>query len=137
MSSTTPTASEHAPDPQRPSVLFVDDEACLVDLERYRLEELGYRVTATTDPLEALALFRATPDAFDLVITDRNMPELLGTDLALELTRLRPDLPIVLSSGLLPGPDTPGITATLAKPYAFPQLVTVVQRALGVTEPVR
>ncbi|NOX80717.1 MAG: response regulator [Deltaproteobacteria bacterium] len=80
-------------------ILFVDDEQDLTDATREILTYLGYRVTATTSSLEALALFRSQPDAFDLVITDQTMPEMTGVQLAGELLGVRPDLPIILCTG--------------------------------------
>ena len=47
----------------------------------------------------ALRAFRESPQRFDIVLTDESMPELAGTALAVEIARLRPDLPIVLMSG--------------------------------------
>jgi CheY-like chemotaxis protein len=48
---------------------------------------------------EALALVREDPQAFDVVLTDLSMPGLSGTDVARELMRIRPGLPVVLTSG--------------------------------------
>ncbi len=81
------------------SILLVDDEEMLTELGRERLERLGYRVTALTSSREALALFEADPDRFDLVITDQTMPELTGAEMAAEMLRLRPDTPIILCTG--------------------------------------
>ncbi len=83
----------------RERILFVDDEPALVEMGREVLESLGYQVTATTDPLDALRMFREQPDAFDLVITDQTMPQTTGIHLAKELITLRGDLPVILSSG--------------------------------------
>lgn len=83
----------------RERILFVDDEPALVEMGREVLESLGYQVTATTDPLDALRMFREQPDAFDLVITDQAMPHTTGMHLAKELIALRGDLPVILSSG--------------------------------------
>jgi CheY-like chemotaxis protein len=47
----------------------------------------------------ALEAFRAAPQRFDIVLTDEMMPDLMGTDLAREIRLLRPDIPIVLTSG--------------------------------------
>ena len=41
------------------------------------------------------------PYEFDLVITDYTMPKLTGLDLAREVKRIRPDIPIVLCTGIL------------------------------------
>jgi PAS domain S-box-containing protein len=80
-------------------ILFVDDEKTLVDLGRQMLEHLGYQVTAKASSIEALEAFRSQPDHFDLVITDQTMPDLTGMELAIELIKIRPDIPIILCTG--------------------------------------
>ncbi len=83
----------------RERVLLVDDEVAIVKLGRQRLERLGYQVTAVTDPLQALELFRSTPMDFDLVITDLTMPKMNGEDLVKTILAIRPGMPIILCSG--------------------------------------
>jgi len=56
----------------RECILFVDDEEALAYLGHALLTALGYEVVALTSSLEALAVFQAAPDHFDLVITDRD-----------------------------------------------------------------
>ncbi len=80
-------------------ILFVDDESSMVELNKQRLERLGYSVETRTDPVAALALFASDADAFDLVITDMTMPHMSGDALARELLKIRPDLPIILCTG--------------------------------------
>jgi DNA-binding NtrC family response regulator len=80
-------------------ILFVDDEATMVDLNRQRLVRLGYNVIGKTDPSEALAFFRANCDQIDLVITDMTMPKMTGDKLAQEILKIRPDMPIILCTG--------------------------------------
>ena len=80
-------------------VLFVDDEEIIINSVRNMLEHLGYRVTALTDSREALQLFSEDPSRFDLVLTDQTMPFMTGEDLGKEMMRLRPDIPIILSTG--------------------------------------
>ncbi len=80
-------------------ILIIDDEESIVRVESRILERLGYRVTGFLAPLEALKAFRVTPDAFDLVMTDYEMPEMTGLGVAREISRLRPGTPIVLCSG--------------------------------------
>ena len=65
------------------------------------LTQAGYRVTALTDGRAAVAAVQATPYAFDLVITDFNMPGFTGTDVARALAQIRADLPVVISSGYI------------------------------------
>ena len=80
-------------------LLFVDDEAALVHLWQAALEHLGYSVVVCTSSLEALDVFRAAPQSFDLVITDYTMPTMTGEVLAHELRRIQPDIPILLYTG--------------------------------------
>jgi PAS domain S-box-containing protein len=80
-------------------ILLVDDEAQLCRLEEKLLQRLGYRVSAFTESPPALKAFRKNPGGFDLVITDSSMAKLSGLELARELQRLRPDLPIILATG--------------------------------------
>jgi len=80
-------------------VLLVDDEDAVIIMEKLILERLGYQVFSCTGSIEALELFRADPDKFDLVITDMSMPKMAGDKLAVELIRIRPDIPILLCTG--------------------------------------
>ena len=80
-------------------ILFVDDEELLVELGVLMLERLGYKVTARTNSLDALTTFQNHPDSFDAVITDQTMPGLTGSELAIRLLKIRPDIPIILCTG--------------------------------------
>jgi CheY-like chemotaxis protein len=80
-------------------ILVVDDEEAIVALVKMTLERQGYQVTPFTDSEEALRIFSADPQSFDLVITDQTMPHLPGTELAKALLAIRADLPIILCSG--------------------------------------
>ncbi len=80
-------------------VLLVDDEEVLVRIVKEMLEFLGYEVVDRTSSIEALKSFRASPERFDLVITDMTMPNMTGEELAQELIGIRPDIPIILCTG--------------------------------------
>ena len=80
-------------------ILVVDDEAPVVKLNSMMLEDLGYSVTKTTASIEALELFRSNPTYFDLVISDMTMPNMTGDLLAMELMKIRPEIPIILCTG--------------------------------------
>ena len=82
-----------------PKILFVDDETELVDMVKHLLERRGYQVESKTSSVEALEVFRARPDEFDLVITDMTMPHMTGEKFAGELMAIRPDIPIILCTG--------------------------------------
>jgi len=63
------------------------------------LERLGYQVAAKTNPGEAFELFRSKPDNFDLILSDKTMPQMTGDKLAQRLMEIRPDIPIIISTG--------------------------------------
>ncbi|MFZ2633013.1 MAG: ATP-binding protein [Desulfosalsimonadaceae bacterium] len=80
-------------------VLIVDDEVPIVKFVGMILKRLGYRVTLQTGSKEALSLFQSDPRAFDAVVTDMTMPNMTGDLLALELMKIRPDIPVILCTG--------------------------------------
>jgi CheY-like chemotaxis protein len=82
-------------------ILYLDDEEAMVVLVQRMLNRLGYRTSGYLSAEEALSAVRTAPDAFDLVVTDLNMPGLSGLDVARELKRIRPDLPVVITSGYI------------------------------------
>ena len=93
-------------EPERPvptrgrgHVLYVDDEQALATTVARILESLGYEATVCHSGAEAVERVRANPKAFDVILTDYSMPGLSGTDVAREVTRIRPGLPVVLTSG--------------------------------------
>ena len=120
-------------------ILFVDDEVDYVVGMKIGLERLGYAVTAETDSLRTLELFRKNPDQFDLVITDQTMPNMTGVMLAQELLSIRANLPIILCSGSSPGSDAAvspakakaiGIREVLMKPVERSEMNRIVQQLL-------
>ena len=82
-------------------VLYVDDDETMVVVVERILTRAGYRVSSYWDPQEAVAAVRERPDAFDFVVTDFNMPEFSGLDVARAVMRIRPGLPVVISSGYI------------------------------------
>ena len=124
-------------------ILFVDDEEPLVDIGRQMLEHLGYRVSTRTSSPEALELFMARPDRFDLVITDQTMPNMTGIQLSEEMTRIRPGLPVLLCTGFSlqlseEKMKAAGIWRLLMKPLSIGQVAGVIREILdGPAEPGR
>lgn len=80
-------------------ILLVEDEAALGRLYDIGLTRLGYQVTLCSDGQEALDAFRTHPDQFDLVFTDQTMPHVTGVQLSHKLLTIRPDIPIILTTG--------------------------------------
>ena len=80
-------------------ILLVDDELHIARMGLQILGHLGYSVTTRTSSIEALELFQAKPNGFDLIGTDMTMPNLTGDKFAVELMKIRPDIPVILCSG--------------------------------------
>ena len=116
-------------------ILFVDDEESLCDIARQMLTRLGYHAVITLSSREAVEMFRNSPDAFDLVITDQTMPGMTGTELARELLDIRPDLPIILCTGFseLVTPEEArriGIREFIMKPIITREIAEAIRRTL-------
>jgi len=117
-------------------VLYVDDDPTMLIMVERILERSGYRVSTCPSALEAIAAVRAQPEAYDCVVTDYNMPDFSGLDFARELARLRPRLPVIISSGYV----TPelrdearlaGVRGLLEKQNTFQDLTRLVGRILA------
>jgi len=80
-------------------ILLVDDEEAIIKMEKQALERLGYQVTSRISGIEALEAFRASPDKYDMVITDMAMPNMPGDKLSVELSKICPDIPVLLCTG--------------------------------------
>jgi PAS domain S-box-containing protein len=82
-------------------VLCVDDDPAMVLMVDGLLRRAGYKVTTFEQPAAALARVVSDPYAFDIVVTDFNMPEMNGMELATALARAAPHLPIIITSGFI------------------------------------
>ncbi len=116
-------------------ILVVDDEDILVEMVTQRLRRLGYQATGKLSSLEALEAFQNEPDSFNLVITDYTMPKMTGLELAEALLRIRPDLPIILCSGLnepipMEKVKTVGVKEFYVKPIDKDDFAGLVRRVL-------
>jgi CheY-like chemotaxis protein len=117
------------------SVLYVDDEESLVYLVTRVLERLGYYVTGFTDAGQALARFRANPDAYQVVVTDLAMPGMSGVEFAEQVLKVRPQLPVVMTSGYVRPKDRErvlrtGVRDLLLKPNTVEELGDVLHRLM-------
>ncbi|MHB8810423.1 MAG: PAS domain-containing protein [Desulfobulbaceae bacterium] len=131
--------SEYAADEQIPAgketILLVDDELALAEMERRMLQRLGYHVESRVSSIEALQAFRDNPLKFDLVITDQAMPNMTGVELARELLAIRPDLPIILCTGFSrqineANAKALGIREFLMKPLIKKDIAIAIRRVL-------
>jgi len=88
-----------APRGQGQRVMVVDDEEALLEITADALRELGYEPAGYGSARTALDALRASPDAFDVLITDLRMPGMSGDELIREARSVRPLLPVILISG--------------------------------------
>ncbi len=126
-----PTGTEH--------ILLVDDEKAIVHLEKQMLERLGYQTSVFTSSREAQAAFKTDPSMFDLVITDMNMPNMNGMQLAEELKDIRPDIPIILCTGFSERIDNKKaeaekISGLLMKPVGMKDFAQKIQEVLNMAK---
>ena len=117
-------------------ILLIDDEEIQIRSVKPMLEKLGYKVVGKTSAPDALELFRAQPAAFDLVITDQTMPQMVGHELAKELLRIRPDVPVILCTGFSEvlheeQIKAAGIREFVMKPFSVAEIAERIRRALG------
>jgi PAS domain S-box-containing protein len=118
------------------TILLVDDELPLLQLEERMLTSLGYKTVCRTSSIEAMELFRNQPDRFDLVVTDHSMPNMTGAKLAEVMVDIRPDIPIILCTGyseLDISADVKNrcIREIVMKPVNKKELALAIRRLLG------
>jgi PAS domain S-box-containing protein len=116
-------------------ILYLDDEAALVQLATRLLGRLGYEVEGFTRPADALTAFAADPARFDIVISDMNMPTASGLSVAADMLRLRPTVPVALISGfvteeLTARAEALGVRGVIYKPNLVRDLGTTIARLL-------
>jgi PAS domain S-box-containing protein len=117
-------------------VLFVDDDEVMLITGEGLLRQQGWRVTPAASGVAALAQLRAAPDSFDLVVTDQNMPDCSGLDLARLLLAVRPGLPLVICSGYIDQElharaQAAGVRAIVHKEYVVEELASTLVRVLA------
>lgn len=116
-------------------VLYVDDEPAITTIGKGLLEKIGYKVETYESAVEALEKIRMDPEAFDVIITDLTMPRMRGDTLAREIRVIRPDLPVILSTGQdFPLPqehlEKICVSALLKKPFGIRELGKTVREVL-------
>ena len=114
-------------------ILLVEDHDLVREQVTIQLGRLGYRVVVAEDGVEALEILKATPDV-RLLFTDVVMPRgLNGLELAAEAKKMRPDLPVLLTTGyseqLMRRSDQLGMS-WLNKPYLPEELAAKIRAAL-------
>jgi PAS domain S-box-containing protein len=117
-------------------ILLVDDEESILRAMQAYLRAAGYEVRTCANGMEALELFCAAPDGYDIVVTDQTMPQLTGLQLAREIRRVRPNLPVILCTGYSETLDEDsakeqGLRAFVTKPIMPRALAQAIRTALN------
>ncbi|HVU23345.1 MAG TPA: ATP-binding protein [Opitutus sp.] len=117
-------------------VMYVDDETLLTDMGRMMLTRLGYAVEVFAEPAEALETLKQRAGEFSLLITDLSMRGMTGLELAARAKQVRPDLPIVLTSGNVTVVKeeqmrAAGISDFLVKPYTVQTFSALLSQVLA------
>jgi two-component system cell cycle sensor histidine kinase/response regulator CckA len=122
----------------RGTVLLADNDTDVLRIARIVLERQGYRVLIAHDGREALEVFGREHEQIGVVLLDRNMPELSGEEVLVELRRRAPGVRVVLASGCALDdldPQTQAqVSGFLAKPYRPADLLRAIGEALGETD---
>ncbi len=116
-------------------VMFIDDEAPILNSNKDLLEKFGYQVTPFFNAKDALEAFKQNPTGFDIIITDMTMPRMTGAALAKEVLDIRADIPIILCSGYTDEIDKEGalfmgIKKYLTKPVKAVDIIKSIRQVL-------
>jgi len=119
-------------------VLYIDDDETMALVGGGLLQRAGHSVEVFQDAGLALAALRERPGAFDLVVTDYNMPRFSGVEVAREVARIRPALPVVITSGyvseaLRAEAAAAGVRHVLHKENTLEELCATVRSVLDAT----
>lgn len=118
------------------SILLVDDEKMLTEVNGSILESMGYSVVTSNSGYDALEIFSAEPAAIDLVITDMTMPGMTGLGLASGIKKIKPDTPVLLCTGFNEQlteekASDAGICAIVMKPFTSIELGQAIRNCLA------
>ncbi len=117
------------------SILLIDDEPLIVDVQTAILERHGYKVRSFLNSLDALSEFHAYPDYFDIVLCDMAMPVMTGIALADKMKQIRPDIKIIICTGFSQqiNKDTYhilGVDGFLLKPFKTEESLKLIRQIL-------
>ncbi len=116
-------------------ILFVDDEPEITFMGKKMLENLGYKVSIKSDSLSALEEFKNFPGKYSLLVTDQNMPNISGTELASRMKEIQPGLKVIIITGFADNLSEEvlsrcGISEVILKPMILDDFSKVIRRVL-------
>jgi PAS domain S-box-containing protein len=122
--------------PQRRTILVVDDDDAVRRLCLVFVERLGHIGLEAAHGEDALAIFKQRPDQIDCVLLDLTMPRMDGLRTFRALRAIRPDVPVILSSGYSEQDathrfDGEGLTGFIQKPFRLADFKSALAGALA------
>jgi CheY-like chemotaxis protein len=120
-------------------ILFAEDNRALREATEEVLQKLGYKVLVVKDGLEAVHLFEQNLASVDLLLLDVVMPGLNGPEAFTQMSRLRPEIPVIFTTGYateinLIGTPSQVQPAILQKPYGTSVLAQKLRGILDKTK---
>lgn len=126
------------PDPKHiPHILAIDDQDVILDLIKAMAQTSGFKIDCANSPEKGLQM--AFDNKYDVILTDLSMPGLSGLELAKQVRKARPDIPIVLLTGWEVNLDksqleSAGITKVLYKPFRIEQMTEIIKSITSESE---
>ena len=116
-------------------ILIIDDEALIVAIAKRMLTDAGYRVVTSSEPFQALEIFKQLKEEVDLVILDFTLPIMDGSEVFDALREIKPQVAVMLSSGFAEQEKvramlSQGLRGFLPKPYTQEKLLSQVRSTL-------
>jgi signal transduction histidine kinase/ActR/RegA family two-component response regulator len=116
-------------------ILFVDDEPEITFMGKKMLENLGYKVSISSNSTSALEEFKKEPDRYSLLVTDQSMPDISGTELAAMMKEIRPELKVIIITGYSENLSDEilfqsGVSEVILKPMKLDDFSEVIRRVL-------
>ena len=134
------TTGETAPDHVlQGRVLLVDDDFTVSEFMQDMLSDWGLEVTSFNNGIDGLKCFAEDPEQFDLVILDQTMPKITGLQVAEQMIKLRPHIPVILYTGFSEQVSEDkilemGIRALVKKPIDVEAFFTLLMQLLAVNK---
>lgn len=116
-------------------ILFVDDEPEITFMGKKMLENLGYKVSISSNSVSAFEEFKKHPEMYSLLVTDQSMPNISGTELAVMMKEVKPDLKVIIITGYADNLSEEvisksGISEVILKPMILDDFSKIIRRVL-------
>ena len=117
------------------AILLVDDEEPIRKVASRMIQKAGFPVMMAADGLEAVEMFRQFSEEIALVLLDLKMPRMSGEEAFHEIRRLKPGIPVILSTGYSSDEinrclEGEKLNGCLHKPYHYEDLVSILREIL-------